>query len=392
MHRSSTSSSTRSTSFPVALIALALALTACSGDKSGTKATDKPGDKPAAAVAEPKKPQWPDVLAKVGDHSITRDDLLDFMLTGAAEQAKAQPYEVVTRSVEQMIAERLVTAAAAKEQKTPQVWLQAQVEQRIVEPSRAQIEATYQQYKDQMQGQSMEQAAPSIVRFLKNQQGQAIYKKVIDELRAQTTVTMLVQPPRIDVAEGGLPPRGPKSAPVTVIEFSDYECPFCGRAESVLAQVRQVYGDSVRMVFRDYPLPSHANAQKAAEAAGCADEQGKFWEMHGKLFANQRALELASLKQYAGELGLDQKKFDECLDTGKREAAIKQDIADGAAAGVSGTPGIFINGRFVNGALPFDALAKLIDEELVAKNLPVPVKSKPADAVSPAGSPAPGTL
>jgi protein-disulfide isomerase len=171
----------------------------------------------------------------------------------------------------------------------------------------------------------------------------------------------------VDVSEADNPSIGDANAPVTIIEFSDFECPFCGRyVTQTYPQIKKDYVDTgkVRIVFRDYPLPFHSNAQKAHEAAECADDQGKFWDMHSKLFSNQQALSVADLKKYAGELALDQTEFDECLDSGKHAAEVQQDLADGSAAGVSGTPSFFVNGLLLVGAQPYSEFKKLIDAEL----------------------------
>lgn len=160
------------------------------------------------------------------------------------------------------------------------------------------------------------------------------------------------------------PQKGPANAKVTIIEFSDFQCPFCARAQPTLEQIFQTYGSKVRLVYRDFPLSFHQNAQKAAEAAECADEQGKFWEYHDILFANQNALDTESLKKYAAELKLDSQKFNSCLDSGKYGQEVKKDFSDGQSAGVQGTPAFFINGRLVSGAQPFENFKAIIDEEL----------------------------
>ncbi len=333
--------------------------------------------KPAAPAAETKA-QWPEVLAKIGDQTITRADAFDFMVTEVARQSQAQPYEIVSSAIDQLIASKLIEAAAAKDKKGASEWLQEQVDKRAAEPSAKEIEDTYNQFKSRIGDQTLEQAKPLIVRYLKNQQGQAIYGQIVEELRSKANVKVLVEPPRFQVSDAGRPSVGPKDAPVTIVTFSDYQCPFCSRAEATVKEVRDTYGNNVRVVFRDFPLSFHQNAEKAAEAAGCADEQGKFWPMHDKLFANQGALAVDDLKKYAGEVGLDAKKFDECLTSNRRAEPIKKDMADGGAVGVQGTPGFFINGRFLNGAVPFDKFAAIIDDELKAKGLPIPPKTKPA--------------
>ena len=159
----------------------------------------------------------------------------------------------------------------------------------------------------------------------------------------------------------------PATAPVTIVEFSEFQCPYCSRVLPTVEKVMEEYGDKVAVVFRDFPLPMHKEAPKAAEAGHCANEQGKFWEMHDKLFENMRALQVDKLKSYAGELGLDQAKFDECLDSGRHAATVDASMKAGQAAGVRGTPAFFINGQFLNGAQPFENFKKIIDAELKAK-------------------------
>jgi protein-disulfide isomerase len=158
--------------------------------------------------------------------------------------------------------------------------------------------------------------------------------------------------------------RGPKFAKVTIVEWSDFQCPFCGRVTPTLKQVEETYGDKVRLIFRHQPLPFHPNAKPAAEASLAAAEQGKFWQYHDKLFANQQNLDRASLEKYAGEVGLDVKRFKAALDSGKFTKRVEEDSAAGAAAGANGTPTFFINGREFVGAQPFESFKNVIDEEL----------------------------
>ncbi len=142
---------------------------------------------------------------------------------------------------------------------------------------------------------------------------------------------------------------------MTIVEWSDFQCPFCSRVVPTLAQIKEKYGKDVRVVFRHQPLPFHQNAKPAAEAALAAHEQGKFWEMHDKLFANQKALDRATFEKYAQELGLDMGKFKAALDSGKFTAQIEADSAAGSAVGANGTPTFFVNGRSLVGAQPFEA-------------------------------------
>ncbi|MEM4246852.1 MAG: DsbA family protein [Candidatus Woesearchaeota archaeon] len=160
------------------------------------------------------------------------------------------------------------------------------------------------------------------------------------------------------------PSIGPKDAKVEMIIYSDFQCPFCSRVVPTIKKIEEEYGDKIRIVFRNFPLSFHANAQKAAEAGECANAQGNFWEMHDMMFAHQNALRIEDLKSYAGQLGLDQKKFDACLDNGEMKAEVERDFQDGTNSGIQGTPGFIINGERVAGALPFENFKEIIDKKL----------------------------
>jgi len=238
--------------------------------------------------------------------------------------------------------------------------------------SDADVDAYYEQLKTQ-QPQGLppkESVAERIKQFLQQQKDQGARNAFFTDLKAKYKVEAYLTEPRIEIATEGHPAKGPATAPVTIVEFSDFQCPFCKQVVPTLKQVEQKYGDRVRIVFRQFPLSSiHPYAQKAAEAALCANEQGKFWEMHDAMFGDQSKLEVSALKVTAANLGVDKAKFDECLDSGRFAARIKEDERAGSLAGVSGTPALFINGRSLSGAQPFEALASAIDEELAkAKN------------------------
>ncbi len=161
--------------------------------------------------------------------------------------------------------------------------------------------------------------------------------------------------------------KGDPNAPITIVEWSDFECPFCTRFyQNTLGQIQREYIDTgkVKFVYRDFPLNFHKNAQKSAEAAECADEQGKFWEMHDILFEKGVSGGVDSFKQFATDIGLDTSKFNDCLDSGKMADEVLQDMQDGQAAGIRGTPGFVINGKGVSGAQPFENFKQIIEAEL----------------------------
>jgi protein-disulfide isomerase len=170
---------------------------------------------------------------------------------------------------------------------------------------------------------------------------------------------------RVEVSVQGAPVKGGDKAPVTIVEFSDFHCPFCKQVVSTLAKLESQYGDKVKLAFRDFPIDSlHPGASQAHEAARCADEQGKFWAYHDKLFASPLKSSPEIFKGFAKEVGLEPVAFETCLSRGKHQAAIKKDIDDEQRLGVAGTPAFFINGRLFTGAQPLEAFARVIDEEL----------------------------
>jgi protein-disulfide isomerase len=165
-----------------------------------------------------------------------------------------------------------------------------------------------------------------------------------------------------------MPVKGPENALVTIVEVSDFQCPFCSRVGPTIKELMKAYPNDIRIVWANQPLPFHNNAKPAAIAALAAHKQGKFWEMHAKLFANQRGLTRDNFVAFAKELGLNVDKFQKDLDDPALKAWVKEDMAEGSKFGVNGTPASFINGRLVSGAQPFDAFKAIIDEELKKKS------------------------
>ena len=169
----------------------------------------------------------------------------------------------------------------------------------------------------------------------------------------------------VSLSTSGHPSRGSATAPVTIVEFSDYQCPFCARVTPVMQQIETAYAGKVRRVFRQFPLIAiHKDAKKAAEASLCAAESGRFWELHDAMFEQPPALDVASLKKKAQAVGIDAVTFNACLDSGKYSAQVEKDLSEGIRAGVNATPAIYINGRPMPGARPFEEFARVIDEEL----------------------------
>ncbi|MEM7679006.1 MAG: thioredoxin domain-containing protein, partial [Myxococcota bacterium] len=172
----------------------------------------------------------------------------------------------------------------------------------------------------------------------------------------------------VDIKLGKAPLYGKKDAPIQLVVFSDFQCPFCGRVNPTIDQVKKEYGDKVSVAFKHFPLSFHADAEPAAIASLAAHRQGKFWQMHDKLFENQRALKRADLVSYAKDLQLDVAKFEKDLDDPELKQWVKSDMAEGSKVGVRGTPATFINGMMLSGAQPFDAFKRVIEAELKKKS------------------------
>jgi protein-disulfide isomerase len=208
---------------------------------------------------------------------------------------------------------------------------------------------------------------PAINRYLTEQQRASARESLIADLRkAGPPVRILFDAPRREVSIAATDPAlGRASAPVTLIEFSDFQCPFCQRVAPTLKRLRETYGDKVRIVWKDFPLTQiHPQAFKAGEAAHCAGDQGKYWEYHDRLFANQQALQPEELKKHATDLGLDGAAFATCLDSSKYGERVRDGVAEGTRLGVNSTPTIYVNGRQLSGAQPYETFVAVIDEEL----------------------------
>jgi protein-disulfide isomerase len=333
----------------VLILALGVCLPACSAQDKGAKDTKTQG-----------------ALAQVNGKDITEADVKTFAADQFAQlekQYEQQKRELLEGALEQTIQDRLLQEEAKAAGKTKE---QILADMKPADVSDADIDAFYEQNKAQIQPRTKEQVAPMIKQYLEQQRQAEMQQKFYEGLRAKHKIKYLIEPTRVEVAATG-PTHGPASAPITIVEFSDFQCPYCARLIPTLEQVKEKYGDKVRIVFRQYPLNFHQFAQKAAEASLCANEQGKFWELHDAMFQNQQALAVEQLKAKAVELGMNAEQFNTCLDNAKYAAQVKADFDDGSKAGVSGTPAMFINGRFLSGAQPLNEITKVIDDELARK-------------------------
>jgi protein-disulfide isomerase len=312
-----------------------------------------------------------DVVATVGSASITLaevdDKALDQPAPGGVKLSQAL-YDARRAALDDLIAARLMDDAAKAQGVERSALIEKEITAKIPPVTDAEIASWYQSNQARLQGGSLDQMRQPIKSYLTQQRMQDVRERYLDMLKAKTPVHVLLEPPRQKVAAAGGPAKGAANAPVEMIEFSDFQCPFCQRANPTVEQVLTTYGDRIHFVYRHYPLPNHPNARPAAEAAACAAEQGKFWPYHDRLFSTPGKLSDAELKQSAADLGMNAGQFNSCVDTHKYRAQVDADVKAGEEAGVNGTPAFFINGRSISGAQPFDVFKKIIDEELALKS------------------------
>jgi protein-disulfide isomerase len=322
----------------------------------------------AVSTAAPRA--WADdanaVVATVGDHKITEQEL-DQKIKPQMEQLRAQleqrvqkliadkTFEVKRKTLESMTDDYLVGKAAEREHLSVDAYLKEQSSGK-----NAVTDADAKKWYDKNKSASAapyDQIKPQLFEYLNR-------VAMLDRLRKNEPVKILLEAKRVAVDSSGHPSLGAKDAPVTIVEFTDFQCPYCKATEATLKQLRTKYGDKIRLVHMDYPLSFHAHAMDAAKAARCANDQGKFWEFHDSLFTNQGKLSAPDLKTTAKTLGLNSAEFDACFDKGKHEGEIKKDFAAGEKLGVDGTPAFFIDGRPLVGAQPPAQFEQVIDDEL----------------------------
>ena len=307
-----------------------------------------------------------DTLAEVDGFVIT-SEAVEKPLASQLSKLEEQIYNLKRQRLDTLINEKLLANEAAKRNISVPALLDTEVTSKVGLITEQEIEKFYATNKAQIKGDDPE-VREKIRSYLQNQALQTRREAFLQSLRSQAKIVINLKPPpvlRVEVGVERAPFKGPAKAPVTIVEFSDFHCPFCRRVLPTLGQIEERYGGKVKLVFRDFPIESlHPGATKAHEAARCATEQGKFWDYHDKLFASPPKSSPEIFKGLAKEVGLDLARFEACIDTGKYQAEVKKDIDEGSRLGVTGTPAFFINGRLVSGAQPFESFARIIDDEL----------------------------
>jgi len=335
---------------------LALLLTACSSTAAQQARTQAPSD----------------VVATVGSTSITLAQVDERALqqstgTFAGMKLSQALYEARRAAVDDMVDDALIDQDGKARKLDRATVIEQEITAKVERVSDGDVAAWFQQNQSRLQGATLDQTRTAIASYLLQQRTLTARQQYVDRLRSKAAIHVTLEPPRQVIARIDRPSKGPANAPVEMIEFSDFQCPFCLSAFPTVAQVVSTYGDRVHLVYRHYPLTNHPNARPAAEASQCAEEQGQFWRYHDLLFGDPSHLADADLKQRAAQLGLDTAQFNACVDTRKYKSDVDTDIRAGDEAGVNGTPAFFINGRVLSGAQPFEVFKRIIDEELEGK-------------------------
>lgn len=304
------------------------------------------------------------VLATVGGRPITAGTLSE-RLKPIVYKLRLNTYQLAKQALDLTINDQLLLAEATRSNVPPEEIVRKEISEKVRPPSEADVAKFYEDNKARISA-PLAEASNQIASYLQEQDRQRLESALSERLRAGANIRLLISAPSLPaqvISVDDDPVRGDATAPVTIVEFTDFQCPSCAAMQPILEEVLKSYGAKVRLVVRDFPLEMHANARKAAEAANAANAQGKFFEYTTLLFKRQNALDLASLKKYASELGLDRARFDAALDSGKYAAEVKHDIDDGQLYGVDSTPAIFVNGIALT-EMSIEALRALIDRGL----------------------------
>lgn len=316
------------------------------------------------------------VVATVAGRPLTAG-LVNERLKPIVYKLRLQTYLLEQPALDLTINDLLLLAEANRRNVPPEEIVRKEITEKIHQPTEDEIGKFYSENKARIPG-DLAAVRNQIVSYLQEGDRQRLERALSDRLRKGADVHLLISEPEPPVQSISLdddPARGDATAVVTIVEFTDFQCPACAAMQPVIDEVLKSYGNRVRLVVRDFPLQQHTNARKAAEAANAANAQGKFFEYAALLFKRQNALDVPSLKKYASELGLDRGRFDAALDSGKYASEVKHDIDDGQMYGVESTPTIFVNGITLRD-LSAEALRATIDRGLAGSHTTSKIPTK----------------
>ena len=299
------------------------------------------------------------VIARVSGADLTIADLQQ-KEGGKLLQAEYQYYLNERKALEELIDNRLLADEARRRNIPLDQLLNSEVYKGVKDPTEDQLEVYYEGLDTQQSYESVRDDVLQHLRELRRTKARAAF---VENLRQEAKINILLMPPSADVEVANAYTQGSRKAPVVLVEFADYECPYCQKVNPQIQKLKKEYGDNLTVIYKDFPLPMHHGSEKAAEASRCAGEQGKFWEYHDVLFYS-RLIDVDALKEHAKTLKLDADAFNVCLDSGKEAAAVKQDLDEAKGLGLTGTPSFFVNGHFVSGVVEYAALKDIVNQQL----------------------------
>jgi protein-disulfide isomerase len=308
--------------------------------------------------------------ARVNGALITTTDV-DSAIAQPLSKLQEQIYSTRMNRLNTLIDERLIDDEAKRRGTTSAALIAAEVTRKAPDATDEDIAAFFQANRERLPGE-LPRWQDQIRTYLNNQRVDGARGELVKRLRESARVEVYLPPPpvfRATVDTAGAQVRGPATAPVTIIEFSDFHCPYCRQVQPVLQQLLAAYGDRLRIVYKDMPIDSlHPQARTVAEAARCAADQGKFWEFHDHVYANAPDGSPETLERFAREAGVEVAQFEACRASRTHQAQVQKDVQQGADLGLTGTPGFFVNGRFLYGSQPLEAFRRIIDQELSAQH------------------------
>jgi protein-disulfide isomerase len=301
------------------------------------------------------------VVAEVGGVKVTLGEL-EQQESAKLLSAHYQYYQAQSNALAALIDKKVVEQKAKSENLTVEQLIDRDIKSQVKDPTEDQMKVYYEGLETDQPYETVREKILDKIRQLRTDKVRAAYVK---ELRSHTSVTIALAPPRANVEVADNQVLGPKTAKVTLVEFADYECPYCQKVAADVKKLAADFGDKVAFTYKDFPLPMHSRAEKAAEATRCASKQNKYWEFHDELF-HSKELDVDQLKAQARALQLDPIQFDKCLDSGAEAAAVEKDRKEGVRLGITGTPSFFINGHYLSGALDYAALRQIVEQQLAA--------------------------
>jgi protein-disulfide isomerase len=299
------------------------------------------------------------VVAVIDGVKVTMSDL-EREESASLLSAHYQYYQTETKALNDLIDKKLLEEKAKSQNITVDQLIERDIKAKVQDPTEDQMKVYYEGVETD---QPYEQVRTKIMEKIRSLRIARVRAAYLADLRVHSTVSITLAPPAAGNIEAEMAQSSSDKPQVTLVEFADYECPYCQKVAADVNKLRADLGDKVNFQYKDFPLQMHARAEKAAEAARCAGKQGKFWELHDEIFKSKE-LDVDQLKAQARSLNLNGADFDKCLDSGEETAAIEKDRKDGLKLGISGTPSFFINGHYLSGALDYAALRQIVDQQL----------------------------